>query len=149
MAKNKHSMRETRKFVQRWGATFFLFFSFLVNESIQISLKSGHHRTSIAKKPYIFVIFQGGKSGPPVPPPPPLDMYLSRQKKLTWFGQIFTDYCFWAFRFWPKFYWLPIFWVYRFQRYPIETLMYSISRITFLLKPTLVLYKKNIVCNIM
>ena len=28
-------------------------------------------QTSIAKKPYIFVIFQGG-SEPPVPPPPPL-----------------------------------------------------------------------------
>ena len=27
-------------------------------------------RTSMAKKPYIFVIFQG-RSGPPVPPPPP------------------------------------------------------------------------------
>ena len=25
-------------------------------------------RTSIAKKPFIFVIFQGGGSGPPVPP---------------------------------------------------------------------------------
>ena len=28
-------------------------------------------RTCIARKPYIFVIFQGGGSRPPVPPPPP------------------------------------------------------------------------------
>ena len=30
-------------------------------------------RTSIAKKPFIFAIFQGGGSGPPVPP---LDMHI-------------------------------------------------------------------------
>ena len=36
-------------------------------------------RTSIAKKPYIFVIFQGG-SGPPVPPP--LDPHLKLEDLL-------------------------------------------------------------------
>ena len=65
---------------------------FFIYEWIQIPLKSGHHwpasetqfkwcwtlngtfvifqgiRTSIAKKPYTFVIFQGGGSGPSVPP---------------------------------------------------------------------------------
>ena len=77
-------MRGSRKFFHRGFPLFYL-----VNEWIQIQLKSGHHRhdgspalnaglvamwflgirTSIAKKPYIFVIFQagGGISGPPVP----------------------------------------------------------------------------------
>ena len=56
---------------------------FLVDEERedQNPLKAGHHqpasethRTNIAKKSYIFVIFHGGGgSGPPVPPPPLID----------------------------------------------------------------------------
>ena len=73
---SKTSCADPESFV-RGGPTLI----FLVDE--QIPLKAGHHLpasetlcdfkvilTSIAKKPYIFVIFQGG---PDLVPPPPLD----------------------------------------------------------------------------
>ena len=35
-------------------------------------------RTSVAKKPYIFVIFQGGGSEPPAPSPPLMDPHMTQ-----------------------------------------------------------------------
>ena len=88
-----HSCADPGNFA-RGGPTFFFFF-FVRGKRIQIALKAGHHhlnrvslagrcwtyiecwlgsfvifqgiRTSIAKKPYIFVIFSEGYE-PPVPP---------------------------------------------------------------------------------
>ena len=90
-------MRGSRKLCQRGSNSDNVFFFFLMRgKRIQISLQAGHHRrlngvslagrwwpniecwlcsfvifqgiqTSIAKKPYIFVIFQVEGSGPPAP----------------------------------------------------------------------------------
>ena len=76
-------MRGSRKFCQR-GSTFFFFFEdpnttisgpYSACQQMVICWCANHGLTlnaglvaSIAKRPYIFVIFQG-RSGPPVPPP--------------------------------------------------------------------------------
>ena len=91
-------LRDSRKFCQRGSS----FDSLMRGGNIQIPLLAGHqgfaggpmvaqhgnqcwlgsfvifqgNPTSIAKEPYIFLIFQGRGSGPPALPPPPLDPHM-------------------------------------------------------------------------